>query len=108
MPSSTHSLNLSALPVSDLSPLQGMPLDALFIPLTRVSDLSPLRGMALTYLDVSDTPVSDLSVLKGMPLKWLRCDFQRERDAELLRSLTTLEQINFKPAAEFWKEVDSK
>jgi hypothetical protein len=43
-----------------------------------------------------------------MPVKWLRCDFQRARDAELLRSLTTLEQINLKPAAEFWKEVDGK
>jgi hypothetical protein len=94
--------------VSDLSPLRGMPLAALFIPLTRVSDLSPLRGMALTYLDVSGTPVSDLSVLNGMPVKWLRCDFQRERDAELLRSLTTLEQINLKPAPEFWKEVAGK
>jgi hypothetical protein len=96
------------MPVSDLSPLRGMPLAALLIPLTRVSDLSPLRGMALTHVDVSATPVSDLSVLKGMPVKWLRCDFQRERDAELVRSLTTLEQINLKPAAEFWKEVDGK
>jgi eukaryotic-like serine/threonine-protein kinase len=94
--------------VSDLSPLRGMPLDALLIPLTRVSDLSPLRGMALTFVDVAGTPVSDLSVLKGMPVKWLRCDFQRERDAEILRSLTTLETINCKPAADFWKEVDGK
>ncbi len=101
-------LYLDKTPVSDLSPLQGMPLDALFIPLTRVSDLSPLRRMALTYVDVSGTPVSNLSVLKGMPVKRLRCDFQRERHAELLRSLTTLEQINLKPAAQFWKEVDGK
>jgi hypothetical protein len=52
--------------------------------------------------------VTDLSPLKGMLLKSLGCDFQRERDAALLRSLTTLERINDKPAADFWKEVDGK
>ena len=30
-------------------------------------------------------------------------DFRPERDAEVLRSLTDLEQINEMPAAEFWK-----
>jgi hypothetical protein len=31
-----------------------------------------------------------------------------QRDAEILRSIKTLETINGKPAAEFWKEVDKK
>jgi hypothetical protein len=52
--------------------------------------------------------VSDLSPLKGMPLKDLRCDFKAERDAKVLRSITTLETINGKPVKEFWKEVDAK
>jgi len=43
-----------------------------------------------------------------MPLKELWCDFQPERDAEILRSIKTLETINGKPAAEFWKEVEKK
>ena len=38
----------------------------------------------------------------------LGCDFQPERDTEILRSLTTLERINEKPAADFWKEVDGR
>jgi hypothetical protein len=29
-------------------------------------------------------------------------------DTEILRSIKTLEKINNKPAAEFWKEVDAK
>ena len=95
----------------------------------KVSDLSPLKDMPLTTLDLQDTPVSDLSPLKGMPLTLLalrghagdrpvaaardaaqdlRCDFKPERDAEILRSIKTLETINGKPAAEFWKEVDAK
>jgi hypothetical protein len=43
-----------------------------------------------------------------MPLKEFDGDFQRERDAAILRSLTTLEKINDKPAADFWKEVDGQ
>ena len=51
--------------------------------------------------------MSDLSPLKGMPLKELGCDFKPERDAEILRSIKTLETINGKPAAEFWKEFEA-
>jgi len=40
-----------------------------------------------------------------MPLKELSCDFQAKRDAEILRSLTTLEKINGQPAADFWKAL---
>jgi hypothetical protein len=49
------------------------------------------------------TKVSNLAPLKGLPLKQLCLDFQPERDAEVLRSLKGLEQINEMPAAEFWK-----
>ena len=61
--------------------------------------------MPLTELGCAGTKVSDLSPLKGMPLKQLSCDFKPERDAEILRSIKTLETINDKPAAEFWKAV---
>jgi len=43
-----------------------------------------------------------------MPLKELRCDFKPKRDAEILRSIKTLETINGKTTKEFWKEVDEK
>ena len=42
-----------------------------------------------------------------MPLKVLECDFKPERDGDILRSLTTLETINGKPARDFWKDVDA-
>ena len=94
--------------VSDLSPLAGMQLTCLTCFYTRVSDLSPLAGMPLTTLICSRSKVSDLTPLKGMPLKVLWCDFKPERDAEILRSIETLEKINDKPAADFWKEVNAK
>ena len=101
-------LGCNGAPVSDLSPLKGMPLTELMCNHTPVSDLSPLEGMPLTTLRCSDTGVSDLSPLKDMPLKELQCDFKPLRDTELLRSLKTLETINEKPAAEFWKEVEGQ
>ena len=48
--------------------------------------------------------MSDLSPLKDMPLKELQCDFKPERDADILRSIKTLETINGKPAKEILKE----
>jgi hypothetical protein len=75
---------------------------------TKVSDLSPLRGARLTVLHCQGAKVTDLSPLKEMPLREIRCDFKFERDAEILRSIKTLETINQKPAAQFWKEVEAR
>jgi serine/threonine protein kinase/formylglycine-generating enzyme required for sulfatase activity/Leucine-rich repeat (LRR) protein len=62
----------------------------------------------LTRLVIVKTQINDLSLLKRMSLKELDCDFQPERDAEILRSIKTLEKINGKPAAEFWKDFDGQ
>jgi hypothetical protein len=64
--------------------------------------------MRLEYVNCANTFVIDLSPLRGMPLKEVRCDFVGDRDSEILRSLTSLERINLKPAAEFWAEVESQ
>ena len=63
-----------------------------------MSDLSPLKNAKLTVLHCQGAKVTDLSPLKEMPLRELRCDFKFERDAEILRSIKTLETINEKPA----------
>ena len=122
-------LDCGGTKVSDLSPLKGMPLAKLDCRETQVSDLSPLKGMPLTYLDCNSTKVSDLSPLKNLKLTWLNLPphasfrpvgvegvaapgtqmrFKPERDAEILRSIKTLETINDKPAAEFWKDVEAQ
>jgi hypothetical protein len=101
-------LGCNGTALSDLELLRGMPLTHLGISATNVSDLSPLSGMMLERFYVENTKVVDLSVIKKMPLKILHCDFKPERDTELLRSIKTLETINYKPAAEFWKEVEEK
>ena len=92
--------------VRNLSPLKGMPLTALSLVETQVSDLSPLKGMNLITFRSAGSQVTDLTLLSGMPLIDLWCDFKPERDTDLLRSLTTLERINLKPAMAFWQEVE--
>ncbi len=96
-------------PVASLAPLGRMPLKGLECHRTDVADLNPLKGAPLEGLNVLSTKVADLSPLKQMPkLKWLWCDFVAERDAAILRSVTTLAVINDKSVAEFWREVDAK
>jgi hypothetical protein len=101
-------LNCSYTQVSSLEPLKGIPLFVLWCNNTPLSDLSPLKGMRLQWITVQNTKLSDLSPLRGMPLSQIYLDFDSKRDGEILHSLTTLQKINDKPAAEFWKAVNQK
>ena len=110
-------------PVSDLSPLAGMPLRSLNVSNTKVTDLKPLKGSRLDKLVCNDTgvtdlgplsdsrlvvltcvgsPVTDFAPLRGLPLRQAHCNFRKDRDGELLRSLTTLEMIDGVTPAEFF------
>ncbi len=103
----TH-LVIDGTHVTDLSPLRGMPLTQLSLREVPVSDLTPLAGMPLESLGCQSTNVSDLTQLKDLPLKYLWLDFQPTRDTALLRAMPTLEYINDKPVAEFWKDLEEK
>jgi len=72
-------------PVKDLAPLAGMPLTELSIGGTLVSDLAPLAGMKLTVLGCNDTAVGDLKPLEGIPLKVLWCQNTRVTDLSPLK-----------------------
>ena len=48
-----------------------------------------------------------LETLRGMPLELVSCDFVPERDTKVLKSLTTLNELNGRPVEEFWKRVAS-
>jgi len=78
----------------DLSPLKGMPLTEFKCYGTRVDDLSPLRGMKLRVLDCDSTKVRDLSPLKGMPLETFVLSRKAE-DLTALAGMNTLEHLYF-------------
>jgi Leucine-rich repeat (LRR) protein len=101
-------LNLSFLPVSDLSVLASLKsLQHLVLEDVPVTDLTPLRGLPVQRLGITGTRVTDLTPLKGLPLYHLVLNYRPE-DEKILRSLPGLTEINNKPAANFWKEVSGK
>jgi hypothetical protein len=100
-------LDVSKTRVHDLSPLTGAPLNELWIFDSLVSDLAPLKGMSLRILSGSSYHLSDFSVIKDMPLRYLGLVFNSQQHTDLLRSIKTLDTVNDKPIAEFWKEVEA-
>jgi len=101
-------LNLTDMLVSDLSVLASLKsLEWLDLNRLPVSDLEPLRGLPLKRLNCPGTRVTDLTPLLGMPLERVVLDFRPE-DEKILRSLPGLTLINEKPAAQFWKDLESK
>jgi hypothetical protein len=99
-----QSLNLGRTQVSELAPLKEMmTLRDLVLDETPVTDLSMLKSLPLKALRIRAAQVSDLAPLKGMPLKQIWLDPPSAQNAEVLRSLKDLEQINDQPAADFWK-----
>jgi internalin A len=98
-------LDVGGSEVTDLSPVHGMPLTKLdLFGTTKLRNLAPLKGMSLEYLNIDRSPVTDLSPLGEMTtLKQLWLDYQPQRDAEALRAIKGLVQINGKPAGEILK-----
>ncbi len=94
--------------VADLAPLKDMKLNVLGCSYSHVADLSVLKGMPLGNIACNNAPIADLSPLAETPLNLITCSFNLYRDAELLRSIKTLQTINFKPADVFWKETDAR
>jgi Leucine-rich repeat (LRR) protein len=82
--------------VTDLSPLQGMPLKRLSVGGTRVQDLAPLKGMKLGWLNLWSTPVKDLAPLNGMPISYLNIDRTQVTDLSPLQGME-LEEIHLTP-----------
>ncbi len=102
-----RSLELDRTPVVDLAPLRGLPLEVLTLVDGQVRDLSPLTGLKLKALAIWRSPIASLLPLRDMPLEQVFLDFEPERDREVLRSIKTLKEINSKPIAEFWKEIEA-
>lgn len=94
--------------LKDIEVLRGMPLHTLEIHGNPITDLSPLANSPMQYLNIYKVPIADWSALKTMrQLKMVAFDFDKERDSEILWAIPTLEIINEKPVADFWKSVES-
>ena len=98
-------LNLTDMLISDLSVVASLKsLKWLVLDRVPVTDLSPVRGLPLEQLSILGTRVTDLTPLKELPIYQLGLDY-RPSDETILRSLPRLNLVNGKPTAEFWKGV---
>lgn len=95
----------------DLQPLAGLRLRDLSCQYNQqLRDLWPLKDMPLETLALWGTAVTDLTPLAKAPLKAIGLNYGWEqrlsdyRYGGVLRSIKSLERINGKPAAEFWKQ----
>ena len=86
--------------LSDLSPLKDLPLEYLSCGWNAITDLTPLQKLPLKDLRTEEIKTDDLSPLKSLKLIVLSLSYKPVHEA-LLREMTTLEQINGLPAAEF-------
>jgi len=95
--------------LADLTPLKGLKLHRLNLNNSLVAtNFAVLQGMPLEQLQCQQTRLRELAVLRDAPLKSLECDVLLLTDAQALdslRAIKTLETLNGKPIAEFWKQV---
>ncbi len=86
-------------PITDLTPLREMPLTVLSCGGTQVRNLAPLAGMKLTVLSFNDTEVNDLSPLQDMLLTVLWCNNTKVTDLAPLQAMPLQElRCDFVPA----------
>jgi eukaryotic-like serine/threonine-protein kinase len=74
--------------VADLRPLSGLPLRTLNLDGTKITDLAPLAKLrTLKDLDLSSTGASDLSPLNGLPIEKLDLNSSKVADLAPLRGM---------------------
>jgi len=80
--------------LSDISPLEGLRLRALYFSYNRIDDLSPLRGMPLETLHASYNPVFDLEPLSNLRrLRFLNLHTTKVTDLSPIRQCP-LKELN--------------
>lgn len=80
-------LDLGGVPVHDIGLLKGMPLNTLILEETNVDDISVLKGMPLKILHLQHTAISDIGVLQGMELRELNLFGTQVRDISVVRDM---------------------
>ncbi len=88
-----QALDLARCHITDISPLKGMQLQILYLEETGVRDLSALEGMPLVELGLNNTPVDDIRPLKGAPLEKLYLVGTRVEDLSPLRGAARLDSL---------------
>lgn len=97
-------------PLQNLDYMKGQPLMALDCYESLVRGIEPLAGMTtLITLNITNTRVVNLKPLLTLSnLKFLWCDFDWDKDGEIIFNLPQLERINNFPPSEAIKQRNNK
>jgi Leucine-rich repeat (LRR) protein len=87
LPNGTFSVGIESQPLSDLSFLKGTPISELWLNECKVTDLAPIQDLPIRVLGLHGNPVADLRPLGKMPLEELSIEWTKVSD---LSSLTGL------------------
>jgi serine/threonine protein kinase len=80
--------------LTDLSPIKGLPLDALNIwENPNLSDISAVRGMKLALFQAGDTAIEDFSPLEGMPVSVLALNSCKVHDLKPIQTMPKLRHL---------------
>jgi|GEM_PF-1144269 len=80
-------LDVRGSPLSDLSPLRGMPLKSMELGQTKIASLDALAGMQLEHLVLANTLVGDVGPLRGMPLRSINLGATKVSDLSPLKGI---------------------
>ncbi len=86
-------LDLTRLPIENLSCLAGLPIRNLKLDYTSVTDLSPLAGAPIKTLWMRETKISSLEGLRGAPLEFLEANKSPIVDLSPLAACQTLRAL---------------
>jgi Leucine-rich repeat (LRR) protein len=87
----TFALDLSDIPLTSLSLLEGLPISDLKLSRVGIFDLTPLASLPLQSLDCSGNPVFDLAPLSGLHIRSLSLDATRVADLSPLKGMALQE-----------------
>jgi hypothetical protein len=98
-------LDLTDTGVHSLADVADSRLEELLIARTPVTHLGPVRSLSrLHLLDCTGCPIDSLEPLTGIPLQEVALDFRPDRDAAVLKRLTSLRRINGMSVKDFWQK----
>jgi hypothetical protein len=103
-----HLLNMGNTMISNLEPLRGLKLGALYCGSSKIDDLRPLEGMAFVDLNIKSTRVRDYEPLRRIAVQHLFIDVENAPDRDILAAIATLQTINRQPAQEFIAKLKSR
>ncbi|MEP6672330.1 MAG: hypothetical protein ABJF10_24410, partial [Chthoniobacter sp.] len=106
LPDGTYRLNLSRLPVAEVTFLRDLPISNLDLSYTSVTRIGPLAGCPMRQFNGDKLAIADLSVLSRWPLERLEFSPTASGDAKVLHGLSKLRYLDMENWTGYYLPLD--